>query len=112
MSGRQYSGIGGHMDFTASSTRSAGGRSLLCLPATAAPGGQAVSRIVGRMPEDRYVTTPRHEVDVVITEHGAAELAGRTVRERAEALIEVAAPEFRDALREEWERMNRREGAK
>ncbi len=51
---------------------------------------------------DSYVTTPRHEVDVVITEYGVAELAGRTVDERAEALIGVAHPDLRDGLREAW----------
>ena len=48
---------------------------------------------------DLLVTTPRHQVDVVITEHGAAELKGRTVRERALALAEIAHPDFRDELR-------------
>ncbi len=54
------------------------------------------------LPADSYVTTPRHEADVVITEYGVAELAGRTVDERAEALIGVAHPDLRDGLREAW----------
>ena len=104
LNGRQYSGIGGHMDFAAAATRSPGGRSLICMPATAQGGDERVSRIVDQMPADAYVTTPRHEVDVVITEHGAAELRGRTVSERAEALIAIAAPEMRKGLREAWAR--------
>jgi len=104
LDGRQYSGIGGHMDFAASATRSPGGRSLICMPATARVGGATISRIVARLPADACVTTPRHEVDVVVTEHGAAELCGRTVAERAEALIGIAAPEQRDGLLEAWQR--------
>jgi acyl-CoA hydrolase len=50
------------------------------------------------------VTTPRHQVDLVVTEYGAAELRGRSVEERAEALIEIAHPELREALRESWTR--------
>jgi acyl-CoA hydrolase len=104
LNGRQYSGIGGHNDFAAAATRSKGGRSLICMPATARAGDATPSRIVDLMPADAYVTTPRHEVDVIITEHGAAELRGRTVSERAAALIEIAAPQHRAGLREAWER--------
>jgi acyl-CoA hydrolase len=58
-----------------------------------------VSRIVSVFPPRTCVTTPRHQVDVVITEFGAAELAGRTTGERADALVAIAHPGFRDALR-------------
>lgn len=95
---RQYSGIGGHHDFVASATRAPGGRSLVCLPSTASFEGQRVSRIVEALPAGTLVTTPRHDVDAVITEHGVAQLSGRTVRDRAKALIQVAHPDFRDAL--------------
>jgi acyl-CoA hydrolase len=102
---RQYSGIGGHEDFVTGAAFSEGGRSLVCLPATATvregTGTRTVSRIVATFPAGAIVTTPRHQVDVVITEFGAAELAGRTNEERAEALVGVAHPDFRDALREE-----------
>jgi len=57
-----------------------------------------VSRIVASTPEGATITSPRHQVDVVITEHGIAELRGRTTRERAEALAAIAHPEFRSAL--------------
>ena len=101
--GRQYSGIGGHEDFVNGASFSPGGRSLVCLPSTAGAsfdGAQrVVSRLVAGFPPGTSVTTPRHQVDVVVTEWGAAELAGRTVEERAAALAEVAHPDFRDELR-------------
>jgi acyl-CoA hydrolase len=96
--GRQYSGIGGHEDFVAVSGLQLEDRSLVCLPATARAGDATVSRIVATTPDGATVTSPRHQVDVVITEHGIAELRGRTTRERAEALAAVAHPEFRAAL--------------
>ena len=96
---RQYSGIGGHEDFVAGAVFSPGGHSIVCLPSSASVDGKRVSRILGRLPAGALVTTPRHQVDVVVTEFGAAELAGRTVEERAEALAAIAHPEFRDQLR-------------
>jgi len=96
--GDQFSGIGGHEDFLAGAGLELEDRSLLCLPSTATVGGQVVSRICAQLPAGSIVTTPRHQVDVVITEFGAAELRGRTVRERAEALRAIAHPDFRDEL--------------
>jgi acyl-CoA hydrolase len=61
--------------------------------------GEVVSRIAGLLPEGGVVSTPRHHTGVVITEYGAAELTGLTVRERAHALADIAHPDFRDALR-------------
>jgi acyl-CoA hydrolase len=103
--GRQHSGTGGHEDFVSGASLSEGGHSLVCLPATARHGGRTVSRIVARLAAGAVVTTPRHQVDVVVTEFGAAELAGRTVSERAASLAEIAHPEFRDALRDEAKRI-------
>jgi acyl-CoA hydrolase len=75
---------------------------LICLPSTARVrfdgGDRLVSRLVAGFPPGTSVTTPRHQVDVVVTEWGAAELAGRTVEERATALAEIAHPDFRDEL--------------
>lgn len=105
--GSQFSGIGGHEDFVGSPGLSEGGRSLLCLPATTTVNGTLVSRVVPSLATGSIVTTPRHQVDVVITEFGVAELQGCTVRERASALAEIAHPDFRDSLRErarEWPR--------
>jgi acyl-CoA hydrolase len=98
--GRQFSGIGGHEDFVAGGDLQSDDRSLICLPATSVVNGELISRITGRLPEGSVVTTPRHLVDVVVTEYGAAELQGRTIRERALALAEIAHPQFRDELAE------------
>jgi acyl-CoA hydrolase len=105
---RQYSGIGGHEDFTAGASMALGGRSLVCLPSTAQVKGQAISRIRAALPEGSLVTTPRHQTDIVVTEHGVAELFGRTVTERAHALIAIAHPDQRAALRADWERLHGR----
>jgi acyl-CoA hydrolase len=99
--GRQFSGIGGHEDFVAGASFAPCGRSLICLPSTATVLGERVSRIAATLPAGTMVTTPRHQVDVVITEHGAAELAGKTMEERAQALIAIADPALRPGLQEE-----------
>jgi acyl-CoA hydrolase len=99
-SGAQYSGIGGHEDFVAGAAFSDHGRSLICMPSTAGSGDARVSRINSQLLPGTLVTTPRHQVDVIITEYGAAELAGVTEEERREALIAIAHPDFRDDLRE------------
>ncbi len=97
--GRQHSGIGGHEDFVSGASLDREDRSLICMPATASVNGSEVSRIVATHPAGTIVTTPRHQLDVVITEHGVAEVAGLTVGDRARALADVAAPAFRDELR-------------
>lgn len=97
---RQYSGIGGHEDFVAGAGLSPGGHSIVCLPSTSSVNGKRVSRVLGQLPAGALVTTPRHHVDLVVTEFGVAELIGRTVEERAEALVAIAHPEHRDELRE------------
>jgi len=99
LGGRQFSGIGGHEDFVEQSGLELRDRSLICLPSTARSEGRVVSRIVTNLPPGSAVTTPRHQVDLVITEFGIAEMRGRTVRERAVALAEIAHPDFRDELR-------------
>jgi acyl-CoA hydrolase len=96
---REHSGIGGHEDFVTGAAFSDGGRSLICLPSTARTPAGVVSRIMSAFAAGTPVTTPRHQVDVVITEYGVAELAGRTAGERARALIEIAHPTVREALR-------------
>jgi acyl-CoA hydrolase len=78
--GRQVSGVGGHEDFVAGPELSKGGRSLVCLPSTVSVQGERRSRIVAQLPPWAVVSTPRHHLDVVITEHGAAEVRGLTVR--------------------------------
>jgi acyl-CoA hydrolase len=100
MGDRQYSGIGGHEDFVAVSGFQLSDRSLVCLPSASTVAGVVLPRIVDRFPPGTAVTTPRHHVDVVVTEWGSAELAGLTVRERALALVELGHPDFRDELRD------------
>jgi acyl-CoA hydrolase len=96
--GVQHSGVGGHEDFLAGAGRISDGRSLLCLPSTVEVAGERRSRLSGRLDTDSIVTSPRHQVDVIVTEFGAAELAGRSVGERAFALAEIAHPDFREEL--------------
>ncbi len=106
--GVQHSGIGGHEDFLAGVGRTAAGRSLICLPSMARVDGVDRSRIVARLAPGSLVTSPRHQVDVVVSEYGIAELAGRTVGERARALAEIAHPDVRESLRESAHEIARR----
>lgn len=103
VAGRQFSGVGGHEDFVGGPGYGFDDRSLLCLPSTATVQGSLVSRIGGRLAPGSVVSTPRHHVDVVITEYGAAELRGRTIRERSRALAAIAHPDFREELLAEAE---------
>jgi acyl-CoA hydrolase len=96
---RQYSGVGGHELFVIGAHDCPEGKSIICLRSTAMVGGQRVSTILSQLPGGTPVTTPRHHVQYVVTEHGVAHLGMRTARERATALIEIAHPEFRDQLR-------------
>ncbi len=98
--GRQISGVGGHEDFVAGAEMRIDDHSLICLRSTAVSNGVTRSRIVPVLPEGSVVSTPRHHTGVVVTEYGAADLSGRTVRERAASLAEIAHPDFRDELRE------------
>jgi acyl-CoA hydrolase len=103
--GRQYSGIGGHEDFTSGASLEADDRSLICLPSTVEVGGERRSRIESGLASGSVVTTPRHNLDVVVTEYGAAQVAGLSIGERARALAEIAHPDFRDALMADAERL-------
>jgi acyl-CoA hydrolase len=98
INGDQFSGIGGAEDFVAGAGLELSDRSLICLPSTYAKNGQPQSRIVPWFGPGAVITTPRHHVDVIITEYGAAELEGLTVQERGEALAAIAHPDFRDDL--------------
>lgn len=98
--GRQFSGLGGQVDFVRGSQASKGGRSIITMPSTASSG--RVSRIVPSFAPGAAVTTSRGDVDYIVTEYGVAKLKGRTLRQRALALIAIAHPDFRDALMEEF----------
>lgn len=89
--GRHIGLVGGQMDFVRAATRAPEGRSIIALPSTSRD--RKHSRIVARL-VDGVVTTPRADADCVVTEHGIAELKGRTLAERARALIAIADPAF------------------
>jgi 4-hydroxybutyrate CoA-transferase len=93
-----YSGIGGQVDFVRGAARSKGGKPIIALPSTAKNG--TVSRIAPVLDSGAGVVTSRGDVHYVVTEHGIAYLHGKTLRERAEALIAIAEPAFRDQLYE------------
>jgi acyl-CoA hydrolase len=104
-SGEQYLGAtGGQVDYVRAAGRSSGGRSIIALPATAK--GGKVSRIAAALCGP--VTTPRSDVDVIVTEFGAAELKGCTLAERARRLLAVAHPDFRDELAQAAHAIQRR----
>jgi 4-hydroxybutyrate CoA-transferase len=96
---RQLSGAGGQIPFVFGAWLSKGGRAVTVLPSTAKNG--TVSRIVPILPPGTVVTIQRNCADYVVTEYGVAQLKGRTLRQRAEALIEVAHPDFRAELKAE-----------
>jgi len=100
---RLYSGVGGQMDFIRGAALAPEGRAIIALPSTAAGGSS--SRIVATLREGAGVVTTRAHVRTVVTEYGAAELFGRSLRERAAALIGIAHPDFRDRLRSEARRV-------
>ncbi|MEO1269674.1 MAG: acetyl-CoA hydrolase/transferase C-terminal domain-containing protein [Myxococcota bacterium] len=94
---RIYSGIGGQMDFIRGAALSEGGKPIIALPSTAARG--TISRICATLKPGGGVVTTRGHVHWVVTEHGAVNLHGLSLRKRGEALIHVAHPDFRPALR-------------
>jgi acyl-CoA hydrolase len=87
-------GTGGQVDFVRAGIRSRGGHSIIALPATAK--GGTISRITTNL--SGPVTTARSDVDVIVTEFGAAELRGQTLGERARRLVTIAHPDFREEL--------------
>ena len=95
---RPYSGFGGQVDFIRGAARSKGGKPIIALPSTAKNG--TVSRIAPMLDPGAGVVTSRADVHYVVTEHGIAYLHGKTIRQRAEALISIADPRFRDELYE------------
>ncbi len=97
-----YSGVGGQMDFVRGAALAAEGRAIIALPSTAAAG--TISRIVATLTPGAGVVTTRAHVRTVVTEYGVAELFGRSLRERASALIGIAHPDHRDRLRSEARR--------
>lgn len=97
---KQFSGVGGQVDYVRGASMAKGGKSIIAIPSTASRG--KVSRIVPFIDEGSAVTTTRNDVHYIVTEFGVAELKGKTLRQRAEALIQVAHPDFREELIESF----------
>ncbi|MEO0297306.1 MAG: acetyl-CoA hydrolase/transferase C-terminal domain-containing protein, partial [candidate division WOR-3 bacterium] len=94
-----YSGFGGQVDFIRGAGWSKNGKPIIAIPSTAK--GGKVSKIVSKLREGAGVVTTRADVRYVVTEYGIAELWGKSLRERAKALIEIAHPDFREQLEKE-----------
>jgi 4-hydroxybutyrate CoA-transferase len=98
-----YSGVGGQVDFVRGAARSKGGMPIIAMLSTARDG--TVSRIVPTLAEGSGVVTSRNDVHYVATEYGVADLFGRTIRDRARQLVEIAHPNFRVELAEAAEKL-------
>ena len=98
---RLYSGVGGQMDFIRAAALSDGGKPIIALPSVTSGG---ISRIVSQLKPGAGVVTTRAHVHFIVTEHGIADLFGKNLRQRSEALIAVADPRHRDALTAEARR--------
>src|SRR5207244_4607473 len=95
---RQISGTGGQLQFVRGAYASQGGKSFICLASTRERDGQVTSRIVPDFGACNIVTTPRTDVMYVVTEYGIVNLKGKSVPERAKALVSLAHPDFREQL--------------
>jgi 4-hydroxybutyrate CoA-transferase len=94
---KQFSAVGGQVDFVRAASAAPGGKSIIAFPSTGKNG--SVSRIVNELSSGACVTTSRNDVHYIVTEYGIADLRGKSIRQRAEALIGIAHPDFRNALR-------------
>jgi acyl-CoA hydrolase len=92
---RMYSGVGGQMDFIRGASLSEGGKAIIALPATTTSG---ISRIVPFLKPGSGVVTTRAHVHYVVTEYGVANLYGKTIKQRVEALANIAHPDFREQI--------------
>jgi acetyl-CoA hydrolase len=96
---KMYSGVGGQLDFIYGASRSKGGVPIIALPSTATMrNGEVITRLVPMLKQGAGVVTTRNHVRYVVTEFGVANLYGKTIRQRAQALINIAHPDFRDDL--------------
>ncbi len=96
---RHYSGTGGQLDFVRGANQSRGGKSFIAMPSTRTDkGGNLLSKISLALPVGSAVTTPRADVDYIVTEYGIARLKNETIENRARALIKLSHPAFRDEL--------------
>jgi len=99
---KQISGVGGQVDFVRGANLCPGGKSIIAIQSTA--GNGKLSKIVPMLDAGTVVTTSRNDVRFIVTEYGIADMKGKTIRERAKALISIAHPNFRPQLIEEWEK--------
>ncbi len=105
---KQFSGVGGQVDFVRGAAMSVGakGKAIIAMPSVAKKkDGSMVSKITPLLGQGQVVTTSRHDTDYVVTEYGIAKLKGKSVKDRARALINIAHPEFREYLKEQFEEM-------
>ena len=102
----QWSGTGGATDFAYGAYHAKGGKGIIAINATAK--GGTISRIVPQLKPGAVVSISRNIVDYIVTEYGIARLRGKTIFQRTEALINIAAPEFRSELRSEARRLKLR----
>lgn len=105
IAGFQYSGTGGQLDFVRGAYAARGGLSIMAFYSTATVRNCPVSRVVARLKSDAAVTTPRNDTQYLATEYGVVNLKQKSVRERAEAIISIAHPMFRDDLMKKALRM-------
>ena len=98
-----YSGTGGQSDFVRAANLSKGGKSFIVLPSTAKD--DTISRIVPMLNSGTHVSTSKNDVNYVVTEYGVAQLRGKSAKQRAQELIAIAHPNFRDELRAAANRM-------
>jgi 4-hydroxybutyrate CoA-transferase len=102
-----YSGVGGQLDFIYGASRSKGGVPVIALPSTTTfKDGTVISKVVSMLKQGAGVVTTRNHVRFIVTENGVAELYGKTIRQRAQALINVAAPQFREELTRQAKELN------
>lgn len=99
---KQISAVGGQVDFVRGANLAPGGKSIIAMPSTI--GGGKISKIVSFLDQGAAVTTNRNDVRYIVTEYGIADLKGKTLRERAKALINIAHPDFKPQLVAEWEK--------
>ncbi len=101
---KPYSGTGGQVDFVRAANRSNGGKAFIVLPSTAKD--DTISRIVPNLSAGTHVTTSKNDINYVVTEFGVAQLRGKTAKQRCEALIAIAHPNFREELRAAARKIN------
>ena len=98
----QISAVGGQVDFVRATAISKGGRSIIAMPSTAVVKDKLISKIVNTLDEGAAVTTNRYDVQYIVTEYGIANLKHRTTKDRANMLIDIAHPDFREQLRTDF----------